>query len=200
MSLSDFVLVPAYFGALVFSPAVLMEIVGISEVIGGIGATFMGTLEVLAVSIADIFDGIVTSFEFAITNLICGIKLLGNFHKCFMYYILDIIGQIMYLPFRIALWAFYTFLNYDLYKTEKDIWDIAYYIDDGIYSVVGFSVAHYPKSVNDTCYNCCRVKSSALVDRGNKINDDIMKTAPNLLIPGINLIMRGGHNIMHPFG
>jgi hypothetical protein len=195
--MADVILAAAYFMAL---PLVAIEFKSIVEIMSGAGLTFMGTIETLAVGLPDIIDGTITVFQFAISNLICALKLLSNFHKCFFYYLLDIVGQLLYLPIRITFWAFKAFLNINMYPIEKQLWDYVEIFDCFLFSYIGFHIAHYPQNVHDDCYNCCRVKTSALIRKGMKIQEDVMETAPNLLIPGINLITRGAQSFMNPFG
>lgn len=195
--MGDILLDAAYFMAL---PLVAIEFKSIVEIISGAGLTFMGTIETLALGLPDIIDGFVTLVQFALSNLVCGLKLLTNFHKCFFYYLIDIVGQLLYLPIRITFWAFNAFLNINMYPIEKQLWDYVEIFDCFMFSYIGFHLTHYPQNVHDDCYNCCRVKTSTLIQKGEKIHEDIMQTAPHLLIPGINLIAQGAQDFMHPFG
>lgn len=195
--MGDIILDAAFFAAL---PLVAIEFKSIVEIVSGVGLTFMGTIQVLATSLPDIMDGVVTLIQFGLSNLVCGFKLLGNFHKCFFYYILDIIGQLLYLPVRITFWAFKHFLGLDMYPIETGLWDGVEKFDCFIYSKAGFHLAHYPESTINDCYNCCRVRTSLITEKGEKIHKGIMKTAPQLLIPGIDLISQGADSFMHPFG
>jgi len=195
--MGDILLDAAYIAAL---PLVAFEFESITDIITGVGETFLGSIETLAFSIPDIFDGIVTLIEFSLSNLFCFIKILGNFKSCIFYYILDIIGQLMYLPIRITLWAVKQFLKVNVYPLEQKIWEYIDLADCALHKFTGFYLTHYPPNVIDDCYNCCRVKTSVLYQKGQQINDDINKYAPDLLWPGIKNIEKGAQKFMNPFG
>lgn len=194
--MGDVILDAAYFAAL---PLLAFEGKAIIEIVEGVAEEFVGIIESLEVAVPDIFDGIYTLFTFGLTHLICGLKLLGNIHKCFFYYILDIVGQILYLPARLFLWISNTFFGINLYPFECKIWKYIDIFDLYFFKYSKFHLIHYPKSVRDDCYNCCRLKTTTVVDRATKIGRDFTVKIPGFLTPGINKIAQGGYDFIHPF-
>lgn len=78
----------------------------------------------------------------------CMTKMIRNFPGCIAYYIIDAIGQILYLPFRIVFWIFC------LSDFERMMWDFLRSLDDNIKSTFGFHLLHYPDSIIQDCYTC----------------------------------------------
>jgi hypothetical protein len=89
-------------------------------------------------------------FKWAICTVKCLIKRFQNFKNCFFWYLLEIVGQILYLPIRLIVWmGGKTFSRY-----EKKFWKLLYAIDCKIYDIGGFHVFHFPESVQQKCYDC----------------------------------------------
>jgi len=193
--MGDIILDAAYFAAV---PLVAIEWQNIIDIIVGSGQLLLGALESLQF-VPDMIDVSITLFEFSLSHLICGMKLLANWKQCVLYYILDAIGQLLYLPVRITLWALFTFLRLDLYKAECKFWGALDLFDRWWFTKTSFHLIHYPKNIRDDCYNCCRVKTEVLMDKGNKLNDDLMTVIPTLVWPGITNIVNGVSNFMNPF-
>lgn len=78
----------------------------------------------------------------------CAGKMIKNFPGCFFWYILEVIGQLIYLPFRLIFWIFC------LQNAERMGWALISKIDDYIKSVSNISFIHYPDFVIQDCYMC----------------------------------------------
>uniref|UniRef100_A0A6C0HGR0 Uncharacterized protein n=1 Tax=viral metagenome TaxID=1070528 RepID=A0A6C0HGR0_9ZZZZ len=78
-----------------------------------------------------------------------GMKFITNMNKCFGWYVLDIIGQIYYSPFKFIFWLF------NLQSVESFIWDIAESIDCSVRKYTGYHLIHYSDSIIDRCYSFC---------------------------------------------
>lgn len=188
------VLGAAYLGAI---PLIAIEWDNVIDILEGSGQLFLGTVKSLKF-VPDILDAGITLFEFSISYLICTLKMLANIKKCWFYYVLDAIGQLIYLPIRISLWTVYS-IGIDLYSLECRIWSWIDLLDRFIFTKTGVHLIHYPKSVRDDCYNCCRVKIDVLAHKGDVVYDDFMQVVPQLIWPGIMHIIRGVSNFMDPF-
>lgn len=175
-----------------------LEFRGLVHIIQGAGELFVGTLKSLGKIIPDSITGIVALFTFAISWMMCLFKNLSNMQTCFLYYMLEIVGQILYLPVRIFLWVLYQF-KLDLYPLETSFWDLIDTIDRVVMKYAGFHISHYPKNIRDTCYNCKRLKISTLVNRTTPIATDVQEAIPAFIMPGLNHIAKGGIQLMHPF-
>jgi len=81
-------------------------------------------------------------------NIMCGVKLLINAPKCMIYYILDMIGYVLYLPLMIFFWMF------GLRSIERQLFKGINQVDSAIYGVADFHVFKYPNSIMNKCYRC----------------------------------------------
>ena len=193
----DPILDSAYFTAL---PLIAFEFEAIVEILVGTGMAFLGLIEVLTVSIPDIFDTIYTLATWVITHMACFTKIINNWTTCIPAYGVEAFGQLLYLPIRLTFAALYL-IGLDVYPVETFIWDIIYKIDCFIYDyIIEFHISHFPEFVIDRCYNCCRVKTQAVMNKGGNVMRGINERAPDLLYPGINLMAEGGTKFMNPFG
>jgi hypothetical protein len=111
----------------------------------------------------------------------CGANLLKNSITCVPFYLGSIIGFILYLPIQIILWAFKTFLSFDLYTTEKRIWKGLKTSNDALFPIIGFHFMHYPKWVRENCYSCIRLRTSVLKGAKNQTDDTFNEKIPDLI-------------------
>tara|TARA_B100000927_G_C16408379_1_gene446294 strand:- start:512 stop:1138 length:627 start_codon:yes stop_codon:yes gene_type:complete len=90
----------------------------------------------------------------------CGVNGIVNLPQCFLWYMLDIAGRIIYLPFRITFWFLEYLTEIELTKIEKDVWCFLEEIDQYIYKPepdglgTGIHIIHFPDSVILKCYTC----------------------------------------------
>jgi hypothetical protein len=81
----------------------------------------------------------------------CIFQKIISLPKCFIWYWLQCVGWVMYLPFRIMFWCFgmeqfvNTYFWSSLEKIDK-------YIYDGLYTKI--HIIHFPDSVMKKCYYC----------------------------------------------
>ena len=108
----------------------------------------------------------------------CGTKMITNLGDCFIFYILEVIGQILYLPIRIILWILITFLSVNLYESEKDTWNSIYKFNDTLYPYINFHIAHYPESIREKCYSCVRLRNEVIKFKGNQVDKTFSKDIP----------------------
>tara|TARA_Y100000992_G_scaffold857_1_gene520 strand:- start:4860 stop:5690 length:831 start_codon:yes stop_codon:yes gene_type:complete len=110
----------------------------------------------------------------------CATKMITNFGDCFFFYIFEVVGQILYLPFRIIMWVFITFFSFSLYETEKQIWNSIYDLNDSLFPYLGFHIAHYSKSVRDKCYTCVRLRDEVVSFKANQVDKTFKKDIPDI--------------------
>ena len=67
---------------------------------------------------------------------------------------MEIIGQIIYLPFRFLIWLLTYMGIYDLECVERDFWSGVSDVDCFIYSLVDFHLFRYSEEVLEKCYSC----------------------------------------------
>jgi hypothetical protein len=179
-------------------PPLAIEARGIGEVIVGIGQVIYGSITSITYIVPDLFDAIYTFVVFAITWMLCLFKNIANMQTCLFYYLIDTVGQILYLPFRIIFWLCYM-VKLDLYPAEKSIWDMIEDVDRVFIKNVGFHICHWPKSIRDQCYNCKRLKVSTLNRHSAPLVHDINHHVPRLLKPGFDRVSSGADKMLNPF-
>ena len=126
-------------------------------------------------------------------------KLMQNITSCIMYYFLDFLGQILYIPFRIAFFIVNLIIPGMGTHLEKVIWSNLEKLDRVTIGTVGFHIIHFPKSVRDMCYNCRRLKPTVFVDKALEIVDDLGDPIIPLLIGGLQKMVGGLGKIMNAF-
>ena len=86
--------------------------------------------------------------------VVCSFNKILRLPECFLWYFLDFLGFIIYLPFRML----FAFIDYFIFPGFNDIvysiWCFLYSIDDASYKSSGFHFMHYPDEILDTCYRC----------------------------------------------
>jgi len=179
-------------------PIIALEFMGLVDILLGLFMVFVGSIKSLIFFVPDLIDGIYTFAAFSLTWMLCFFKNLGNMQTCLFYYLLEVVGQILYLPVRLFLWILFQ-LGLDMYGRETQFWDVIELIDKFVMNYAGFHISHYPKNIREKCYNCQRLKVSALVEHTTPLANDVSVRIPKLLMPGFNLIGQGGNQLMHPF-
>ena len=71
---------------------------------------------------------------------------ISNFKSCFIWYALEIIGWILYLPMEFFVWFFC------LQSMEKDFWGMIKEIDCFVNSVIGFHIFYYSDYIRKKCF------------------------------------------------
>jgi hypothetical protein len=179
-------------------PIIIAEFKGLVDILQGSGELFIGTLESLAFFVPDAMDGIFALVTFAISWMMCLFKNIANMQTCLFYYLLEVAGQILYLPIRLLLFTVYK-LGLNFYPYETKFWNGMETFDRIFMNYLGFHITHYPKNIREQCYNCKRLKISALTEHATPLVDDITKKLPPKLMPGFMHIAKGGEELMHPF-
>lgn len=173
---------------------------GIKDIFEGIGDQFKYLGIGIGRGVEDIGLLIAYASAFVFSYVICGVKYISNLPSCILYYIVDAFFAILYLPIRITLWVLFTFLNTNLYPTEKKLWDFAYWIDSKIYTAASFNILRWPKNIRDQCYNCKRLKTRVLMRKAGEIDYNFKVRIPNLLKKGVDKMRGGGDKIKRGFG
>ena len=78
----------------------------------------------------------------------CAGKMIKNFPGCLIWYLLEVVGQIIYLPFRLIFWIFC------LQDAERMMWSTISKIDSYVQAFTTFSLIHYPDFIVEDCYMC----------------------------------------------
>ena len=106
----------------------------------------------------------------------CGIHFLNNLGNCIFYYILEMIGYIIYTIFFVfPVYVIKSITGLDMMYFVDKLWEMFYYFDKMLFSISKMHFMHYPDSIIKQCYTC------KFMDKVNKINKDWKETIPNLL-------------------
>ena len=101
----------------------------------------------------------------------CMRQLAQNMLFCLPFFLLQIFGQILYLPIRLILWIFSTYLYINLYAIEARVWKGLQTVDDALFRIFQIHIIHFPKSVRESCFTCIRLKESAVRNRNRSKKD-----------------------------
>jgi len=146
------------------------------------GVEFISAVKKSAeISKNEIFLAIEYISIFIYTHLTCAILLLNKLPLCIIFYTLDMLGKIAYLPISIILWCTITLFNIDLYPLEIDAWNKLSDIDCYTYRAFGIRIIHFPKWVRDDCYICKTLKPSVVSTQNKNIKVAFKQTIPKLL-------------------
>ena len=172
---------------------------GFDDIFKGFGYMFEDMATGIGKGMLDIF--LLTEFAFVwfFTHIMCGVTLATRLNKCFFYYALDCMGQILYLPFRLAFWVISMFMGNQIYRTEKAMWDNIELLDGYFYNYLQFHIMHYPKNIRDWCYNCKRLKGNVLTDTSNMIAYDFNTRLPAEMMKNKDRMERGANKINRAF-
>ena len=118
----------------------------------------------------------------------CLFKFLRNSYKCFFYYILDLIGKILYIPFSLLFWLSKTLFGIDLYPIETRTWKFLELINNFVFSTLGFHIIHFPQKVREDCYSCVRLSSNTVKKQGHIVSRTFNKDIPELISGNITKV------------
>jgi len=171
---------------------------GTGEIGEGLGQEIVEAPMGIGILGADFIRTITFGIAFIITNVLCAVKSIQNFYTCFLFYILDFLGQLAYLPIRLFLFCASYFMV-GIYSYESKFWNKIEELDRMIFASIKFHIAHYPKQIRDKCYNCKRIKITSM---GNILLGnikDISGPIPNNLFGGITKMASGFQKALDAF-
>jgi hypothetical protein len=85
---------------------------------------------------------------------VCAVTKITQFPQCFPWYLLDLVGKVLYFPFYIIIFIFNSFGIREPAMLEKFIWDQLENVDKIIHGAVGLHIIHFPDCINEKCYKC----------------------------------------------
>jgi len=133
---------------------------------------------------------------FAFTNLFCAMQMIQNFTSCFFWYALDIFGKILYLIPQLII-MFLVFLGIPADDLETQFWIFMEDIDRMVVDASGFHIIHFPKDIRDKCFNCKRLKTSALINKANDAFGDLKDPILPLMTGGIVDMFNGARRAVN---
>ena len=167
----------------------------LGEIFEGVAQEFAGVPQGVWYGALDISVFIQYIWEFSITNFNCGMRMLQNIQACAIYYILDVLGNILYIIPTIIFWIINRAIPGLGNDIEKRMWSILDTADRWTISNLGFHIIHFSKPVRDMCYNCKRLRPRVFVGKSLDMVDDIVDLLP-LMIGGLVEMVQGlGHMV-----
>jgi hypothetical protein len=157
---------------------------GLGEIVYGVGREFVEAPAGVALAWVQLVIFIQTLWVFAITNFNCAMKMMNNATYCAFFYILDVLGQMIYLIPRLVIYVL-SLLGLPAYDWEKRIWDFLEEVDMWMIDHVGIHIIHFPKSIRNTCFNCRRLKPTAFISKATKAADTLRNPIIPLLTNGL---------------
>jgi hypothetical protein len=99
----------------------------------------------------DFCNTVIDALNIAIHYSTCAFTLLINFFTipCAFWYILDLVGRILYLPFLFIFWLLGL-----VEVVNQYIWGPIYIADEVFHDYTGFHFAHFPDNIMKGCYSC----------------------------------------------
>ncbi len=167
---------------------------GAVEVVGGIGQEVVSAPVGIYLTWVQAVIFIQTVWVFAFTNLNCAMRMMNNASYCAFFYILDILGQMLYLIPRLIIFAL-NLIGLPASAWEKGIWDILEDVDKWFIDHIGIHIIHFPKSIRETCFNCRRLKPTAFISKAQNTAKAIRDPIVPLLTGGIGLMFKGMNRI-----
>jgi hypothetical protein len=132
----------------------LFQMLGmIFKLIFGILDFFIGLVEIIIWTV-ECIPSLPFIFIWAVTGFMCGLNGILNLPKCFLWYLLEWIGWVLYLPFRFLFWLIDIITHMGIVKAEHDTWCFLDELDKMIYGISGAHIIHYPDSIIEKCYTC----------------------------------------------
>jgi len=174
--------------------------IGISAITAAFALQAAGAKEGSSLAFDDMVLLIKYTFEFIKTHMVCGVFFAKNIRQCILYYVIDAIFQIIYLPIRIFKFFFYVFTGSTMLDdAEKGIISILDKIDTVWFTFTKFHFLYWPKQVRDDCYNCKRLKVSALGSKARDVADDFTNTLPGMFTRGFGAMHSAMEKLKNPF-
>ena len=177
-----------------------------------IGEAIYGSLMTAIFGSFEIAQGIPHLIVFSIylirwfvDHIICGLKMMFSLPTCIIFYIFNLIGQLIYLPFR-AMWFLLWLCGFEqIYDYEKKFWDKVWELDIWVFKAMipifgdGIHFAAWPKSIRQKCFSCVRLKMGAVGNKFMPVGDRFGKKLPKAVKPYIKTAGKGFMGIIDSF-
>jgi len=175
--------------------------IGLARIFKGVAREMIELPAAISIGAIGASRFIQSVWVFGISNFFCGMKLMDNFTSCALYYLLEIIGSILYLipalVFMVLDWL--TGGQKVGSLIENTVWSLLEKLDRLTIDNLGFHVIHFSKSVRDKCYNCRRLKPMAFVRKATDFAADINDPIIPLATGGIQDMFTGFKRIVNAF-
>jgi len=141
---------------------------GISKIFTAVGKIFTSVGKIFKLIFKDIPIWIGMVFKWLFFDIpkwsfffvSCLVKKVISLPTCFLWYMLEVIGKIIYLPFQLTFWILDLMLinsgikDIRIQKNVDKLWWLLDDIDHFQYEFTGFHIVHYPNDIIKKCYKC----------------------------------------------
>ena len=168
--------------------------IGLAEIVAGIGRELGEAPVGIYLTWVQIVIFVQTLWMFSITNFLCAMRMMNNASYCAFFYILDILGQILYLIPTLLIFAL-SLLGLPAYEWEKALWCMLDGADAWCIDNIGIHIIHFPQSIRTTCFSCRRLKPTAFVSKVQSGAAALANPIVPLLTGGIGTAFGGMNRI-----
>jgi hypothetical protein len=183
--------------------------VGLGHIGEGVGEELIAVPEAIGLTAENIYWFVYYTLVYVAELIYCSIQILMNFPSCFIYYAIEILGIILYLPVRFIFWLF------GMKSIEDAIWNGLYELDKQLYLATGgqksndqcsgYHFLHYPCWIVNKCYRCIDKKTgkrmadtNQYTNQMNKISDKFGNIS-RLFTDPIDIMNQGGEEVARSF-
>ena len=116
----------------------------------------------------------------------CFYYIMGNMRCCFIFYLADFLGKLLYFIVPITVFTLRKFTGIDLRERIRQMHRSIDETDEMIYQYVGHHIAKFPDTVIKKCYSCPNHFSlnqsiNAIKQQSNDIDVDFNRTIPDMM-------------------
>lgn len=174
--------------------------IGIGEAIfGGVMTGILGLAET-AQGIGELIIFSLYLVRWFVDHIICGFKMMFSLPTCIFFYFINLIGQVLYLPFRATWFLLYMAGFETIYKYEAAAWKKVEEADIWFFeNILPFHFAAWPKNIRTKCFSCVRLKMGSVGTKFLPVGDRFGKKLPRVVEPHVKTLHRGFMRIMDSF-
>jgi hypothetical protein len=188
---------------------------GFSDANRAMNSVYSEVLEGINVTVRDmqlVFQYIEDFSEFCWKYLYCGLMKIVNLPYCFFFYMMEVVGYVLYMPIVFSVYLIKYYSGCDLQPYLDKFWDFMYCLDDNQYAMTGTYILRFSPTVMRKCFNCDVVPmptfpADVFVKDYANIHDSITNFPKNMkhamdgeVIPSMNRLIHSGNasvNVMH---
>jgi hypothetical protein len=171
---------------------------GMADIIQGTAIGIANLAQVSAITLKDTFLFGYQGFTYLFKSVICSVENLSVFHKCFLFYVIDLILLVIYLTiFSLLFLADVIIMSKKLFGfTFVDVFlkllATIESVDHTLYKFSGIHIAHYPDSIIKMCYTCSqKMNTKEVRQTGSKWLSDFTELFPRKMRSSIQKLSSG---------
>ena len=115
------------------------------------------------------------------SSFLCLLNFLKVFHKCFIYYFIDFIRRVLYLPIACILWLLQNVCKMNIKPIEDFLKTIANALDNAAYSLIKIKIFSFSEDVIKNCFTCIKVRKDVVLEQTKKQKSVLSKEIDDLI-------------------